>query len=242
MKISQITFLEATDFCERVGLKCLSLSGALKCGVERCLSDGNSLALICGESVRLYTQSFEFVDALISLLGKNNVYEFCCVETYIIDYIAKNRKCYWRSDCTLFAYFGSVAKKPVTKEGEFLGEINKKFICLINNNYTYKHHGSKKKLLDEINSRPSSAMYVENKPVAWALLHDDFAMGVMFVLPKYRRLGYAEAVTLDLMAKVMGQGEIPYVQIVKGNEASEALAKKLGFEPQFDVSWIGVRL
>ncbi len=243
MIIKEITTTEAQAFCDKVRQKCLGLSGALKCGVDKCFSDGRAgVALIKGISVRLYAQSFEFVDEVISSLKKGRMYEFCGIDPIVADYILKTRSCLWRTDCTQFTYCKSSVAQPKLANGERLDEINPKYIKLINDHYTYKHKGSKAELLREITSRFSTALYLEDKPVAWALIHDDLAMGVMFVLPEYRRRGYAEAVTCDLMRKVLEKGDIPYVQIVKGNIASETLAKKLGFEPQCSITWIGVRL
>lgn len=243
MIIKEITTTEAQAFCEKGGDKCLGLSGALKCGVDKCLSDGQGgVALIKGVSVRLYAQSFKFVDEVIRSLKKGRMYEFCGIDPIVADYILKTRSCLWRTDCTQFAFLKPSVAQPKSANGERLDEINPKFIKLINDHYTYKHKGSKAELLREIISRSSTALYLEDKPVAWALIHDDLSMGVMFVLPEYRRRGYAEAVTCDLMKKVLANGDIPFVQIVKGNKASETLAKKLGFMPQCSITWIGVRL
>jgi predicted GNAT family acetyltransferase len=55
----------------------------------------------------------------------------------------------------------------------------------------------------------------------------------------HRRKGYAVDVTIDLCRKLVEQGEIPYLQIVDGNEQSPGLALKCGFVPYGHCSWFG---
>lgn len=59
--------------------------------------------------------------------------------------------------------------------------------------------------------------------------HDDFAMGMLEVLPEYRRQGWGERLERALTAKVLAMGELPYGHVIAGNETSLRLQKKLGF-------------
>ncbi|WP_298839621.1 GNAT family N-acetyltransferase [Clostridium sp.] len=58
----------------------------------------------------------------------------------------------------------------------------------------------------------------------------------MYVLPDYRRRGYAQDVLIDLIKKVRDENEIPFVHIEEENEKSMRLAVKLGFEKDKVVS------
>ncbi len=64
---------------------------------------------------------------------------------------------------------------------------------------------------------------------AFVGLHDDRSMGMLEVLPEYRRQGWGERIERALIAKLLQMGELPYGQVVVGNEPSMHLQEKLGF-------------
>ncbi len=60
-------------------------------------------------------------------------------------------------------------------------------------------------------------------------LHDDHSMGMLEVLPEYRRQGWGERLERALISKLLRLGELPYGQVVVGNDSSMRLQEKLGF-------------
>lgn len=60
-------------------------------------------------------------------------------------------------------------------------------------------------------------------------LHEDYSMGMLEVLPAYRRQGWGERLERALTAEVLRRGELPYGHVVKGNQVSFKLQEKLGF-------------
>ena len=69
----------------------------------------------------------------------------------------------------------------------------------------------------------------EGKLFAFIGLHDDHAMGMLEVMPDYRRQGWGERLERALIAKLLKMGELPYGHVVLGNDISMQLQKKLGF-------------
>ena len=67
------------------------------------------------------------------------------------------------------------------------------------------------------------------KLFAFIGLHEENAMGMLEVLPEYRRQGWGEHLERALIAKVLAMGELPYGHVITGNESSMQLQKKLGF-------------
>lgn len=57
---------------------------------------------------------------------------------------------------------------------------------------------------------------------------EDGSMGMMEVLPEYRRKGWGERLGRALIKIVLSQGELPYGHVLLGNEASARLQEKLG--------------
>ena len=58
--------------------------------------------------------------------------------------------------------------------------------------------------------------------------HPEGSMGMMEVLPDYRRKGWGERLERALIKIVLAAGELPYGHVVIGNEASARLQEKLG--------------
>ena len=71
-------------------------------------------------------------------------------------------------------------------------------------------------------------------------IHEEGAMGLLEVLPAFRRRGLAETLEAALIQWQLERGFLPYAQVRIGNTASEALQRKLGLV--FDsrvLRWVG---
>lgn len=91
---------------------------------------------------------------------------------------------------------------------------------------------------------PDSSGYLQERIAAgqlWGLfegerlagfigLHSEGAMGMLEILPEFRRRGYGYALESFLIRWQLEQGWQPYCHVVQGNEASTRLQKKLGLE------------
>lgn len=60
--------------------------------------------------------------------------------------------------------------------------------------------------------------------------HPEGSIGMLEVLPSYRRRGYGAALEAFQINRMLVQGRVPYAQIIQGNENSLRLHQKLGFE------------
>lgn len=58
--------------------------------------------------------------------------------------------------------------------------------------------------------------------------HGDSSIGVLKILPEYRRMGLATALEAKIINRRIGAGRIPYGHVVVGNEKSTNLQKSLG--------------
>lgn len=58
--------------------------------------------------------------------------------------------------------------------------------------------------------------------------HAEGAMGLLEVLPQYRRRGLAAALEAEAIRRTLARGEAPFAQILTDNAASLALQQKLG--------------
>ena len=72
--------------------------------------------------------------------------------------------------------------------------------------------------------------------------HNEGAMGLLVILPQYRRQAIGEFLLTYLTNQLLSQQRIPYDHIIVGNQASEALQRKLGFAISSDqLCWMSLR-
>lgn len=75
--------------------------------------------------------------------------------------------------------------------------------------------------------------------MGFAGLHEEGAMGMLTVLPAYRRQGVATALMLELVRRLMESGRIPYTHVHTDNAESMRLHEKLGFvRSEEPVTWL----
>lgn len=78
----------------------------------------------------------------------------------------------------------------------------------------------------------------KEKLVAWALTHDDGAIGFLNVLEQYRGRGYGKDITAAMVKRLLEVNEIPYVHIEEDNVKSMNLAVKMGFRKYRRIHWL----
>ena len=87
----------------------------------------------------------------------------------------------------------------------------------------------------------SAGIHEDGQLVAWAMTHDDSAIGFLHVLEAYRKKGYAYQLTVYLIHQLRQQDKIPFVHIEETNLKSLNLAIKLGFQKDRRVHWFEIQ-
>ena len=70
--------------------------------------------------------------------------------------------------------------------------------------------------------------FVAGEPAGFIATHIEGSMGMLEVLPQYRRRGIGEALLLAMTAFCLEQGKYPYGQVFTDNGPSLALQRKVG--------------
>jgi tRNA (guanine37-N1)-methyltransferase len=70
--------------------------------------------------------------------------------------------------------------------------------------------------------------FVRGEPAGFIGTHDERSMGLLEVLPEYRRLGLAYALEAHLINHLLSLDRTPFCQVSIRNEPSIALQRKLG--------------
>lgn len=71
--------------------------------------------------------------------------------------------------------------------------------------------------------------FVDGLPAGFIGEHEEGSIGMLEVLPAYRRKGIGAALEAFYVNKMLTEGRIPFGQIIEGNDASMKLQEKLGF-------------
>lgn len=71
--------------------------------------------------------------------------------------------------------------------------------------------------------------YIDGKLVGFIGRHEERSMGLLEVLPAYRRMGIGTEIESYLINDLLENGEVPYAHIIYGNEKSVAMHVKFGF-------------
>lgn len=117
-------------------------------------------------------------------------------------------------------------------------EIGDEHTETVYSNYARAELVNREYIRERLAEGPAVGVFKDGALVGWAMTHDDMAMGMLTVLPAYRRQGIAYDITLALIRKMRGIGEVPIVHISKGNSMSLPLVRKLGFLEVCDVMFI----
>ena len=101
-------------------------------------------------------------------------------------------------------------------------------------------------MVDDINyirSRIEAGMFgvfLAGEIAGFAGTHEERSMGLLEILPEYRRLGLAYALEAHLINHLLSQGRVPFCQVAIVNEASIRLQQKLGLVISDQVIyWLG---
>ena len=104
----------------------------------------------------------------------------------------------------------------------------------------YSEIGSPEYVTERILHGAVYGAFYEEKIVGFIADHEEGSIGMLYVLPEYRKRHVAMALETYCMNRAVERGEIPYGQVVLGNEASIRLQEKMGIcLAKGTVVWMG---
>ena len=104
----------------------------------------------------------------------------------------------------------------------------------------YSEIGSPEYVTERILHGAVYGAFYEEKIVGFISDHEEGSIGMLYVLPEYRKRHVAMALETYCMNLAVERGEIPYGQVVLGNEASIRLQEKMGIcFAKGTVVWMG---
>ena len=143
-----------------------------------------------------------------------------------------------RMECTQCLYLKKDPPPDMDRPGVTLRPLTMEDLDFVLQHY---HHPGA--VPDHIRGRIQEGMLgaeLEGQLAGFIGVHEEGTIGLLEVLPAYRRRGLAEALEAALIRRQLERGRLPYGHVKVGNAASEALQKKLGLT--FDrrvLYWLG---
>ncbi len=199
----------------------------------------NKSSLIKGISDELWVyinaQNESDLKELLKLCEKD---EYFFGEEWIIPYIGKHNDFEWKLECEKLI-LPKETLVPAPANNVF--PLNVTDAEYIQNIHSYADFTDISYIGERIKNGIAFGIREDDKLVAWAMTHDDGAIGFLYVLPEYRSKGYAQDITDKMIIEIRRSGGIPFVHIEKENTKSINLAKKVGFVPHSSVVWVKKR-
>lgn len=125
-----------------------------------------------------------------------------------------------------------------------ISSLNSSHVDLVNNTWKFGGNSTGYITIENfIKNFPSTCITDEHdQPVAWILMYDYCAMGLLYTLPEHRGKGYAKVLISSMVRKIRAQGYPVYCFIEVDNELSYRLFKKLGFinDASYKAAWFQI--
>lgn len=214
----------AIDYLKREYLLNIDVIESLRRGDSEVLRAGDDGVLVREKYGYLYFLSCDSTEAakrltdgydihLCVLHGCENIEEICAVTG-----LSHGRECYQ------VAYTKSEPVDEQDADIRILGPEYTDFVC-----ETYGHHDPEHicRLLEQ---GIIYGIFVDNEIAGFMGRHEEGSIGMLEILPKFRRRGLAYVLEAGYINRVKALGEVPYGQVYTDNEASLALQNKLGLD------------
>lgn len=185
-----------------------------------------------------FAEDLSFIEELIEHFQNQGEYGFAGIPREIAQALCQRYEVEWSNPCT--AYTLNEADFHPERQEHATQPLRLKDAELVDRYYPYSGDHTLEMIRDDIQNRPSAAVFHGGEPVAWALQHPDGTIGMMHTLEEHRHKGYARDTTFGMIQALLARDEIPMVQIADNNTASQALAKSCGFVPFGTADWFGI--
>ncbi|ACR80776.1 MULTISPECIES: GNAT family N-acetyltransferase [Kosmotoga] len=197
---------------------------------------GESVA-IKGKSDRdwvyISSENLEEFKELLKRISAETCY--AVLEDWMLPYVIADREVDWILSC-IRLYLPDYVTLPKTTIG--VKPLRPEMADYIFENYEYREYTDSDYIRERIEKAGGFGIYDGETLVGWIMTQDDGAIGILNVLPAYRRRGYAKALMISMIQKVRKSGNVPFVQIEESNIPSMNLAKSLGFIEDKNVHWV----
>lgn len=159
---------------------------------------------------------------------------FAVLEDWMVPYIIIGREIRSKLTSIKLVYDQKTSLLPLESNADNLSVEDAPYIY---QNSKYKEYISVEYIRERIINGIGLGVRQDKNLVAWAITHDDGAIGFLNVLEEYRRKRYGSDVAIAVIKQLLELGEVPFVHIEEENEKSMNLALKIGFKKDRRIHW-----
>ncbi|MGX8699961.1 GNAT family N-acetyltransferase [Caproiciproducens sp.] len=157
-------------------------------------------------------------------------------QNFCIDTVQKQFRFRRKTACHQAAYFKR-NPLPVPESAAVIRPLDESYLPFLQNHYSLAGVVSVQELLE---SSSMFGAFIDGAPAGFIGIHAEGSMGLLEVLPEYRRQGVAVVLETFLVNRFLAEGRVPFAQVIAGNTASLRLQQKLGFTvSEQAICWLG---
>lgn len=196
--------------------------------------DGVLLLNIPGGTYMISAQSKEALEKMCGLISNPEL-----ITLHQAEYVPVLEEKYGyrhKMECFQCAYFSTEKLDEKVAEGIELRGLTMAELDFVFDNY---NHPSDKSYITERIEAGMLGAFCSNDCAGFIGTHSEGTMGILQVMPDYRRRGIAHSLESALINRMVDMGYIPHAQIVTSNKASVLLQEKLGMSfSDKTVTWL----
>lgn len=181
------------------------------------LKSGNDL-------YRISTESEDTLRRLCKMIESDRDYDIVTHQFRLISAIYEEKGLFDILPCRQAVYRGEKLPEPEIPGIEFR-PLTMDQLSFVTENYDSDERYIRKRIDEGM-----LGAFDGEKCVGFIGRHGDGSVGLLKVLPAYRRRGIGEGLESRMVNRVLSEGRVPYDHVVIGNDASMSLQKKLGME------------
>ena len=163
---------------------------------------------------------------------------FAAIEDWMVPMITRQKEIKWKFPLIKVYLPDHVCLEP--SKGINIKPLNDEDARHIFENSIYQEVTSESYILERIQKGISCGITIDDELVAWAITHDDSAIGMLHVMESHRQKGFAYEVVSFMISQLRNQGKIPFACIEETNFKSLNLVKKFGFVVDQKINWFEI--
>ena len=188
-------------------------------------SEDDGVMLKSGRDLyRISTESEDTLRRLCKMIENDRDYDIVTHQFRLISAIYEEKGLFDILPCRQAVYRGEKLPEPEIPGIEFR-PLTMDQLSFVTENYDSDERYIRKRIDEGM-----LGAFDGEKCVGFIGRHGDGSVGLLKVLPAYRRRGIGEGLESRMVNRVLDEGRVPYDHVVIGNDASMSLQKKLGME------------
>jgi tRNA (guanine37-N1)-methyltransferase len=196
-------------------------------------SEGVALYHKSAQAIMLSASNTQAAEAIVAGLGEVSP-QYVAHQAFFLAPLKVKTTYQETMACLQAAYLGF---KPLPEPScpATIRPLDDRYLDFVMDNY--EHAEDRQYIASRFEEHTMQGAFIKGEPVGFIGLHAEQSIGLLHVLPAYRRMGIGRALEIHMANHLIALGIIPFAQIMIGNEASLKLQKEIGFAVSDNPVW-----